>query len=87
MRNPLNFARVLLYFSTGKTAWVATTDKHGNLCIAHLRPDTYRLDVRGWETTTIRLDPTLSKLSNEQVPNWAAQLMDNECLGYSEVVN
>ena len=57
---PLKSAQVLVYFSTGKTAWVGMTDKHGNFRITHLRPDTYRLDVRGWGTTTIRLDQLLA---------------------------
>ena len=83
----LKSAQIRLYFSTGKTAWVGMTDKKGSFRITHLPPDTYRLDVRGWGSTTIQLDPTLSKLSNGQVPNYFLQLMENECVGTTTVVD
>jgi hypothetical protein len=86
-QKPLKSAQIRLYFSTGKTAWVGMTDKKGSFRIAHLPPGTYRLDVRGWGSTTIRLDPTLTELPNGQMPSWAVQLMDNECVGYSESVD
>jgi hypothetical protein len=44
-QKPLNAAEIRLYFSTGKTAWVGTTDKKVSFHIAHLPPDTYRLEV------------------------------------------
>jgi hypothetical protein len=80
-QKPLKSAQIRLYFSTGKTAWVGMTDKNGSFHITHLPPDTYRLDVRGWGSSTIRLDPKLNKLSNGQVPNYFLQLMENECVG------
>jgi len=86
-RKPLKSAQIRLYFSTGDTAWVGMTDKDGIFHITHLRPDTYRLDVRGWGSTKIRLDPKLNKLPNGQVPNYFVTLMDNECVGNSVVVN
>jgi hypothetical protein len=86
-QKPLRSAQIRLYFSTGKTAWVGVTDKKGSFRIAHLPPDTYRLEVRGWGSTTIRLEPTLTELPNGQMPVWAVQLMDNECVGYSESVD
>jgi hypothetical protein len=86
-QKPLKSVQIRLYFSTGKTAWVGMTDKKGSFCIAHLPPDTYRLDVRGWGSTTIRLDPTVTELPNGQMSSWAVQLMDNECVGYSESVD
>jgi len=86
-RKSLKSAQIRLYFSTGKTAWVGMTDKKGSFRVTHLPPDTYRLDVRGWGSTTVRLDPKLSKLSNGQVPNYFLQLMENECVGTTEVVN
>ena len=86
-QKPLKSAQVRLYFSTGKTAWVGITDKKGGFRITHLPPDTYRFDVRGWGSTTIRLDPKLSKLSNGQVPNYSLQLMENECVGTTETVD
>jgi hypothetical protein len=43
---PLKSAQIQLYFSTGKVAWIGTTDKNSRFHITHLPPDTYRLDVR-----------------------------------------
>jgi len=80
-QNPVKSALVRLYFSTGKTAWVGVTDKDGNFRITDLQPDTYRLDVRGWGSTTIRLDPALNQLPNGQVPSWHLTLDDDECVG------
>ena len=84
---PLRSAQIRLYFSTGKTAWVGVTDKNGTFRITHLPPDTYRLDVRGWGSTTIRLDPKLDRLGFGQEPSFFLQLMENECVGTSTVVN
>jgi hypothetical protein len=86
-QKPLKSAQVVLYFSTGKTAWVGATDKNGSFHITHVPPDTYRLDVRGWGSTTIRLDPKLDKLGFGQEPSFFLQLMENECVGTSTVVN
>jgi hypothetical protein len=43
--------------------------------------------VRGWGSTTIRLNPDLNKLSNGQIPAYSVQLMENECVGNTTVVN
>ena len=56
------------------------TDKDGSFRITHLRPDTYRLDVRGWGSATIRLNPDLNKLSNGQIPAYSVQLMETSVL-------
>jgi hypothetical protein len=88
LRNgPLKSAQMRLYDSSGKTAWVGLTDKHGGFSITHLRPDTYRLEVSGWGTAKIRLNPELDKLSTGQVPVWGVELMDNECVGSSQSVD
>jgi hypothetical protein len=86
-QKPLKFAQLRLYFSTGKTAWVGMTDKDGSFRITHLQPDKYRLNVRGWGSTTIRLEPKLNKFANGQVPNWAVLLMDNQCVAALESVD
>lgn len=86
-KKPLKFAQLRLYSSTGKTAWVGMTDKHGSFRITHLPPDTFRLDVRGWGRTTIRLNPELNKLSNGQIPAYSVLLMENGCVGTITVVN
>jgi len=76
---PLKFAQLRLSFSNGTTAWVGTTDKDGRFHIRDLRPDTYRLDVRGWGTATIRI--------NGQQVFYTLALMDDECIGAVTVTN
>ena len=57
-------AKVLLtttFFKfNGKTTWVGATDHDGSFHIGGLRPDTYRLTVRGWGSTSIRVSPDLN---------------------------
>jgi hypothetical protein len=84
---PMKFARMRLYSSSGKTTWVGLADRDGGFAIRHQPPDTYHLTVCGWGSATIRLDSTLTKLPNGQTPIWAVELMDNECVGYSESVD
>lgn len=86
-KKPLKFAQLRLYSSTGKTAWVGMTDKDGSFRITHLPPDTYRLDVRGWGSATIRLNPDLNKLPNGQIPAYSVLLMENGCVSTPTVVN
>lgn len=86
-KKPLKIAKMRLYSSTGKTAWVGMTDRDGTFRITHLPPDTYRLNVRGWGSVTIRLNPDLKKLSNGQVPSYSVLLTDNGCVSTMEVVN
>jgi hypothetical protein len=84
---PLKFAKVRLFFSNGKPAWVGKTDKDGGFHIRELRPDTYRLDVRGWGSTSIRISPDLNKLSNGQTVFYSVQLMRDECIATTTVTN
>jgi hypothetical protein len=84
---PLLFAESQLFFSDGKAAWVGTTDKNGGFHIRHLRPDTYRLVVQGWGSTTIRISANLTKLHNGQTPFYSVQLMDDGCIGTSIDIN
>lgn len=86
-RKPVRFAQVRLLFSNGKTAWVGTTDKDGGFHIRDLRPDTYRLDVHGWGSTTIRVDPDLNKLPNGQTVSYSVMLMDDGCIGTTTITN
>jgi hypothetical protein len=86
-QKPLKSAQLRLYFSIGKTAWVGMTDKDGTFRISQLRPDTYRLDVRGWGSATIRLNPDLNKLANGQIPVWSVQLMEDKCVGTTTIID
>jgi|SRR5580698_7546544 hypothetical protein len=86
-QKPLGLAQLRLFFSNGRSAWVGMTDKDGGFHIGQLRPDTYRLDLRGWGSTTIRISPDLDKLSNGQTIFYSVQLMDDECIGTGAVTN
>lgn len=80
-------AQVQLYFSSGKAAWAGVTDKKGSFTVKNLPPDTYKLDVRGWGSTTVRLSTELSITKNGQRPYFSVLLTDDECISYMEVVN
>jgi hypothetical protein len=84
---PLKFAQLRLFFSNGTTAWVGTTDNDGRFHIKDLRPDTYRLEVRGWGRTTIRISPEANKLPNGQMVFQTVHLMEDECIGVMAVTN
>ena len=84
---PLKFTRVQLFFSDGKSARVGTTDKDGRFHIRNLRPDTYRLEVRGWGHATIRMSLDLNKLVNGHTPFYFVELMDGECIRTRAVTN
>lgn len=86
-KKPLKFAQLRLYSSTGKTAWVGMTDKDGSFRITHLPPDTYRLDVRRWGSTTIRINPDLDKLPNGQTLFYSVLLIDGGCIDTMTVTN
>jgi hypothetical protein len=86
-KKALKFAQLRLYSSTGKTAWVGMTDNDGSFHITQLPPDTYRLKVRGWGSTTIRINPDLSKLPNGQTLFYSVLLMDDGCIGTTTVTN
>jgi hypothetical protein len=64
LSKPLKSVKIRLYSPTRRTTWTGTTDKEGNFHIRDLRPDLYRLTIRGWGTTRIRLAPK----SVEQFP-------------------
>ena len=84
---PLKFAQLRLSSPNGKTVWVGTTDKDGEFHIRDLRPDTYRLVVRGWGSTTVRISPDLNKLPNGQMLFYSVQLTDSGCIGTMTVTN
>lgn len=84
---PLKFKQVRLWFLDGKTAWVGATDKNGGFHIKNLRPDTYRLEVQGWGSTMVRIDPALNRtLSGQTIFYWVG-LTDSECIGAGAVTN
>ena len=87
-KKPLRFARVRLYSSSGKILWIGKTNKHGTFEIRKLVPGDYRLEVDGWGTTTVRLNPELAKPNGfGQVPAWNLLLTDHACVSTMAVMN
>lgn len=76
-------ALVQLYASVGVAAWVGFTDKNGEFATVKLPPGVYRLEIDGWGSTKVRLDPNLAKKFHGQVPTWSLLLMDNGCVDTS----
>ena len=80
-KKPLKFSRVRLYSSSGKTAWIGTTDKNGTFTTSRMPPGDYRLEVSGWGIATVQLSPELDKGTGNQIPAWSLILIDNACVG------
>jgi Carboxypeptidase regulatory-like domain len=86
-KKPLKFAKVRLYFSSGATAWNGTTDNNGRFATTKVPPGDYRLEVSGWGSTTVHLNPELNKGPFGQTPAWNLMLMDNACVDTLEILN
>ena len=86
-KRPLKFAQVRLYFSSGKAAWLGTTDANGGFVTNKLQPGNYRLDVSGRGTSTVQLNPDLDRTSFGQIPSWNLILIDNVCVDTTQIVN
>ena len=76
----LKRSNVRLHFSSGKTAWVGTTDENGRFAISSMPPGEYRLDVSGWGRTTVQLIPEPDKSMGGRLPSWVLILRDNACV-------
>ena len=61
----MKFAKVTLYSSSGKVAWVGATDKDGGFATGRMPPDEYRIESTGWGSATVRLDPGVSKQTSQ----------------------
>ena len=85
-RKPVKFAKVRLYSSSGKVAWVGATDKDGGFATGSMPPDDYRIEATGWGSATVRLNPAL-RTQNNQTPAWTLLLFDNACIASIEVTN
>jgi len=86
-KKPLTFAQVRLYSSSGKTAWIGTTDKNGRFTTNKMPPGDYRLEVSGWGSTTVQLNPEVDKGFGSQIPAWDLLLLDNACVGTTMILN
>src|ERR1017187_5513185 len=83
---PVKFAKVTLYSSSVKVAWVGATDKDGGFATGSMPPDEYRIESPSWGSTTVRLDPSVSKHAI-QTPSWTLTLMDHGCISSIAQVN
>jgi hypothetical protein len=77
---PLIFTLVKLYASPGVAAWVGFTDIHGEFATGKLPPADYRVEIGGWGTTNVELDPRADHQFGGQVPNWSLAFMDDGCV-------
>lgn len=79
-QKPLTFAAVRVYSSLGKIAWIGTTDANGRFRTSKLSPGKYRLEVDGWGSTVVQLNPELDKGFGGGVHSWSLLLIDNACV-------
>jgi hypothetical protein len=80
-KKPLSFAPVRLYSPLGYMAWLGITDRDGGFVIGKLPPGGYRLEIDGWGSTSVELDPRLDQGFGGQVPRWSVVLTDRACVG------
>ena len=85
-KKPLKFAKVRVYSSSGKTAWIGKTDKNGAFKTVQLTPGDYRLEISGWGSTTIHLNPEIDR-GLRQTPSWNILLVDNACVATIQIMN
>ena len=85
-KKPVKFAKVRLYSSSGETAWIGKTDKDGTFRTTQLPPGDYRLEISGWGSTTIHLNPEMDK-GLRQTPGWNLFLIDNACVATIQSMN
>jgi len=85
-KKPVKFAQVRLYSSSGKTAWIGTTDKNGRFTSNKIPPDDYRIEVSGWGSTTVHLSSEVDK-GFRQKPAYDLLLGDNTCVASVMIMN
>ena len=85
-KKPVKFANVRLYSSLGETAWIGKTDKDGAFTTAQLPPGDYQLEIGGWGSTTIHLNPAIDE-GFHQTPVWNILLVDNGCVATIQIMN
>jgi len=78
---PLKLAQIRVYSSSsGKTVWVWRTDDDGRFTSQKLPPGSYRVEISGWGSTTVVLDPKSDSFAGQTV-NWSLEFLDNGCVG------
>lgn len=80
-RKSVESAKVQIYASSGQRVWTGTTDKDGMFATGELPPDRYRLEVSGWGSGNVRLNPDAYKNLGMVEQHWQLLLWDHGCLG------
>jgi len=82
---PVKLAQITVYStSSGKAEWVWTTDKDGSFTSNKLAPGSYRLEVSGRGSATVKLNPKLDRMEGTgQVIHYSLSLYeDNGCIAW-----
>ena len=77
---PLKHAQVKIYSSTGKTAWVWSTDQEGKFTTPKLRRGAYRVNITGWGTALVKVGAEQEQLGQQTI-NWTVDFGDGGCVG------
>ena len=86
---PVKLALIKVYSSSSaKTVWVWATDKDGKFRSEKLAAGSYRVEVSGWGSTTIKLNPKLDRMPiSGQVIQWHLSLADEGCVSAGFIVD
>lgn len=85
-KKPLRLASVRLYSPSGETAWSGKTDNNGRFASSQLAAGDYRLEIQGWGSTKIHLNPEIDKQFSQK-PAWDLLFGDDLCVAYVQVMN
>ena len=85
-KRPLKFAKVRLHSSSLETAWTGKTDKNGRFTSRKLEPGDYRIEILGWGSTMIHLNPEIDKRFSQK-PAWELLFTDNVCVAWIQIMN
>lgn len=85
-KNPVTLTRVRVYSLSGKTAWTGKTDNNGRFASGKLPAGDYRIQIQGWGSTTIHLNPEIDKQFSQK-PAWELLFGDDACVAFVQIMN
>ena len=77
---PLRFAEVRVYSSSGQRVYVGKTSSHGWFTTGPLTSGNYRLEIEGWGSTTVRFRPEVNDGYGGLGVAWGLLLIEDECV-------
>jgi hypothetical protein len=86
IQRAVKIVRYSEYSSSSKKVWTGRTNREGWSRTSTLASGDYRVEVDGWGSTTVRVNPELDK-GHIQIGEWHVLLMDNGCAGSAHIVN